>query len=106
MCPRAISEEDSTAFLIRTRMPWRVAQVEALANFRLRVRFLDGTEGTVDMNGVVHSPAAGVFAALSDADRFAQLFVEHGAVTWPDVLDLAPDAMYRAIKLSGEWVLS
>lgn len=26
-------------------------------------------------------------------------------VTWPGELDLAPDAMHRHIKESGEWVL-
>jgi hypothetical protein len=30
---------------------------------------------------------------------------EDGAVTWPGDIDLAPDAMYREIKRSGEWVL-
>ena len=34
------------------------------------------------------------------------LFVEHGAVTWPGELDLAPDAMYREIKKNGFWKLS
>ncbi len=87
-------------------MPWRVASVEALANFRLKVRFLDGTEGTVDMSRLVRSDLAGVFAALADPVRFAQAFVDHGAVTWPGEIDLAPDAMYRAIKASGEWMLS
>ena len=31
--------------------------------------------------------------------------VENGFVPWPGDLDLAPDAMCRAIKSCGEWVL-
>lgn len=76
-----------------------------LPQFRLRVRFVDGLEGTVDMSTMVLSDNAGVFAALADVERFSQAHVEHGAVTWPDELDLAPDAMYDAIKQSGEWRL-
>lgn len=106
MCAPAVPEEDFAAPVIRSRMPWRVDRVEALANFRLHVRFLDGTEGTVDVNALVHSATAGVFAPLSDPAVFAQAFVEYGAVTWPGEIDLAPDAMYAAIKGTGQWVLS
>ena len=91
---------------IRPRMPWRVVEVQTLPGYRLRVRFIDGLDGTVDMSVLVRSPHAGVFAQLADPTRFAQAFVEHGAVTWPGELDLAPDAMYAAIKKDREWVLS
>lgn len=83
---------------IQPRVPWRVAAVEALPDFRLHVQFVDGTEGTVDLTALVHSPGAGVFAALADSALFAQVFVEHGAVTWPGETDLAPDGMYAEIK--------
>ncbi len=83
---------------IQPRMPWRVVAVEALPSFRLRVRFVDGIEGTVDLTALIHSPGAGVFASLTDSALFAQVFVEHGAVTWPGEIDLAPDAMYAEIK--------
>lgn len=83
---------------IEPRIPWRVAAVEALPGFRLHVRFVDGTEGVVDLTGLIHSPGAGVFAALADPLLFAQAHIEHGAVTWPGEIDLAPDAMYAEIK--------
>jgi len=35
---------------------------------------------------------------LTDLALFEQVFVEHGAVTWPGEIDLAPDAMYRKIQ--------
>ncbi len=85
-------------------MPWRVASVRVLGGFRLRVSFLDGTEGVVDMEPLVTSPGAGVFAVLSNPEAFRQARVEVGAVTWPGDLDLAPDAMYRSIKATGGWV--
>ena len=90
---------------IQPRMPWRVAAVEALPAFRLHVRFVDGTEGTVDLNALVHSSNAGVFASLANLELFTQVYIEHGAVTWPGEIDLAPDAMYVEIKQTGTWVL-
>lgn len=87
-------------------MPWRVVSVKALPNFKLRVCFVDGLEGTVDMAARVYSKDAGVFAKLSDPAHFKQAHVELGAVTWPGEIDLAPDAMHAAIKESGEWKLN
>jgi hypothetical protein len=85
--------------------PDDVAEVTALDGFRLHVRFVDGLAGEVDMNELVHSPASGVFAELADPARFAEAYVEYGAVTWPGELDLAPDAMYAEIKKTGRWTL-
>ena len=82
-----------------------VAEVKALSGYRLQVTFADGLQGEVNMSAFVRSPAAGVFAALADPTRFAQAEVSLGAVTWPDGLDLAPDAMYEAIAQHGCWVL-
>ncbi len=86
--------------------PDDVARVEALAGFRLHVRFHDGVEGIVDLSGLVHAPDAGVFAALANPARFAKVGIEWGAVWWPGDIDLAPDAMYEAFRESGEWVLA
>lgn len=40
----------------------------------------------------------GVFERPKDPEFFAQARVVQGAVTWPGELDLAPDAMYDALK--------
>lgn len=108
MHPQSIAEKDSTVAIvpaIQSGMRWRVEHVQPLDGFRLRVRFVDGLEGVVDMSRRVVSPNAGVFAALADPVVFAQVFVEYGAVTWPGEIDLAPDAMYAEIKQCGEWRL-
>ena len=104
----ADTQEDRTAELIppvRAQAPWRVAEVEALPGFRLRVCFNDGSAGIVDMATFVKSESAGVFAALRDEDAFRQVKVRLGAVSWPGDLDLAPDAMHSALKKHGTWVL-
>ena len=83
-------------------MQWTVISVEPKAPLALAVRFTDGTEGTVRFEP---SHLDGVFAALKDPEVFKQAHVEYGTVTWPGEIDLAPDAMYREIKQTGEWVL-
>lgn len=108
MCPQSVAQKDSTAAVtppIRPRRPWRVVEARPLDGFRLHVRFVDGLEGEVDMSALVRSPTAGVFARLADPSLFAQVFVEHGAVTWPSEIDLAPDAMHAEIKKEAKWVL-
>jgi hypothetical protein len=87
------------------RVAWRVIAVEALQEFRLRVRFADGLSGVVDVSRLVHSPNAGVFSVLSDPARFAQVGLELGAVSWPGAIDLAPYAMHDAVRAKGEWRL-
>jgi hypothetical protein len=90
---------------VQPTAPWRVAHLEVLSEFRLQVRFNDGTGGTVELGDFLNSSSAGVFAALRDETAFRQARVELGAVTWPGDLDLAPDAMHREIKAYGKWVL-
>ena len=108
MRTESIASENSSAAVaeeIAPRSPWRVTEVEALPDFRLRVAFADGLTGMVDLSRLVHSPQAGVFAALADSSLFAQVTLDYGAVAWPGELDLAPDAMYAAIQKNRVWSL-
>jgi Protein of unknown function (DUF2442) len=108
MQSHADAEEDRAAELtppLRPRAPWRVAEVEVLPGFRLRVRFNDDTEGTVELAEFLNSASAGVFAALRDESLFRQARIVLGAVTWPGDLDLAPDAMHQAIREHETWIV-
>lgn len=102
---QAATQEDQSASVTPASPPWRVASVEALPGWRLHVRFNDGLEGVVEMEREVHAPDAGVFAELADPARFAAVYVDFGAVTWPGEIDLAPDAMHAEIKAHGRWML-
>ena len=86
-----------------SRMRWDIVQVEVIGELTLRVHFADGLTGPVRF---MPSHLTGVFAPLKEPAFFAQAFVDHGAVAWPGDIDLAPDAMYQAIKSRGEWVLA
>ena len=92
---------------IRHTVPWRVTSVTVLPGFRLHVTFVDGTAGEVELEPFLHRPeiGEGVFAPLRDPEVFAQARVVLGAVEWPGGPDLAPDAMYDAIREHGRWVV-
>jgi hypothetical protein len=60
------------------------------------------TEGEAHLATLIWSERAGVFASLRDETVFDQVEVQLGAVVWPGTgIDLAPDAMYDAIKVRG-----
>ena len=89
---------------VEHNVPWVVTRVRVLPKHRLFVRFVDGTEGEVDVAPLVFSRSPGVFERLRDPSEFARARVRSGVVTWPGGLDLAPDAMYDDIKATGRRV--
>lgn len=92
---------------IRHTVAWRVTSVTPLPNFRLCGAFVDGTAGEVDMGAFLSHPSIDntVFAPLRDPATFAQAQAVLGAVQWPTGADLAPDAMYDAVRERGVWIL-
>ncbi|MBF0184494.1 MAG: DUF2442 domain-containing protein [Magnetococcales bacterium] len=84
-------------------MYWDVVEAKILDHLEFAVTFADGLSGQVRL---LPSCLHGVFAPLQDPVVFRQLHITDGFVSWPGELDLAPDAMYEAIKKNGHWVLS
>lgn len=82
---------------------WRVSEVRVIEDYAVWVRFKDGLEGVVRF---LPGFFRGVFSHLNDPEKFRQVTVVGGAVTWPGELDLAPDAMHEEIKQrGGEWLV-
>jgi hypothetical protein len=75
-------------------MYWDVVEVKPEPDYRLFVRFADGSGGRVQL---APEDFTGVLAPLREPSFFERAFVDHGAVAWPGEIDLAPDAMYRQI---------
>jgi hypothetical protein len=73
----------------------KIIGFEVLDNYRIRLCFDDGVEGTVELS---HLVGQGVFAAWRDYGFFRKAFLtDQGALTWPGELDLCPDALYLEI---------
>ncbi len=74
-----------------------VAEARPTGGHRLYLRFADGVEGEVDLEGLVRWE--GLFAPLRDPSCFAQVRVDPdlGTVVWPNGADLDPDVLYAAV---------
>lgn len=84
-------------------MYWDVISATIVKHLEFTVTFADGLSGRVRM---LPSHLYGVFEKLKDPAFFNKLQVTNGFVSWPGEIDLAPDAMYEAIRRDGEWLLS
>ena len=108
MQPAEVPKSHSAAGLVpvpQPATPWRVVAVEPQREMCLRVSFIDGTAGEVRLRSFLESPqvTGTVFELLRDPQFFDRVHVELGAVAWPNGADLAPDAMYDAIRAYGYW---
>jgi len=77
--------------------PWTVKKLKVLPGHRLEVVFADGLSGVVE---IPKDGFSGMLAPLADEAFFAQAAIHEGAVTWPNGVDLAPDAMYDEVLAS------
>ena len=74
-----------------------ISDVEVVGDFRLRLRFEDGTVGDVDF---AERSWRGVFEPLADPAYFAQVRVdsEAGTIAWPNGVDMAPEPLYEQAR--------
>jgi hypothetical protein len=74
-----------------------VTRVEAVSDYRLRLRFDDGTHGIVDLESRLWGP---MFESLRDPDVFARVRVDTdaGTIVWPNGADLSPEMLYREVQ--------
>ena len=76
----------------------RIVQVKALKDYRIRLRFADGTEGTVDLSDLA---GKGVFSLWNDYRAFESVKIgDSGELRWGDDIDLCPDSLY--LRLTGK----
>ena len=86
---------------------WSIVRFEVLPKFKIEVAFADGTCGVADLGPrLSQGPLGDGFDPLCDLAFFSRVYLEHGALTWPDGIDLAPDGMYQRIRASGTSVLA
>jgi hypothetical protein len=78
-----------------------VVSVKPMGGFRLRIAFSDGTAGAHDFSSTVTRNGEMV-QPLKDPKFFARVFVELGALTWPNGYDLDPIALHDRMAEAGE----
>jgi len=78
-------------------MIW-VTGARALPDYRLHVRFSDGSEGEVDLRAFVESDPRPIVKALRDRAAFAAIQVEMDTIVWANGFDLAPEFLRERMK--------
>lgn len=76
----------------------KLLEIRPKENFRLFVRYDDGTSGDVDLSAYA---GRGVFRAWGEPGVFEKVrLAEAGHPEWPGGLDLCPDSLY--LQLTGK----
>lgn len=78
-----------------------VVSVKPLGGFRLQVGFSDGMVGVHDFSSTTARNGEMV-QPLKDPAFFARVFVELGALAWPNGYDLDPIALHDRMAAAGE----
>ena len=77
----------------------RVTSADACGDFKLHLKFNDGTSKTVDLEELLRGP---VFGPLKDPAYFGQVVLDPvcGTVVWPNGADIAPETLHglRAVE--------
>lgn len=79
----------------------KITRLEKLGGFRLRLRFSDRTEGVRDFSALVREPGP-MLEPLRDEAYFNRVFLEYGALTWPNGFDLDSIALHDRMAAAGE----
>lgn len=77
-----------------------VIGVRRLDGFRLEIEFSDGTTGVQDFRSIANRTGPMV-EPLKDPAYFARVFIEDGALTWPNGYDWDPIALHDDMKRAG-----
>lgn len=84
---------DGIAYANDSHPQIKVCGVRPLANYRLWLRFNDGTAKEFDFTPLLKEPA---FQPLQDVSVFNQVYIDFGTVAWNDgEIDIGPDYLYN-----------
>ncbi len=77
-----------------------VINIRRLGDYRLEISFSDGTAGTRDFSEV-RGQTGEMVEPLKDPAYFARVFIDDGALTWPNGYDWDPIALHDDMKAAG-----
>ncbi len=77
-----------------------VLSLRVLGDFRLEIEFSDGTVGVKHFD-FVQRKTGPMAEPLRDPAYFARVFLEDGALTWPNGYDWDPDTLHAEMKAAG-----
>lgn len=78
----------------------RVRKLSRLGDYRLKLWFSDGRAGVWDFSDLSRRDTP-LTAPFRDPSYFDRVFLEFGALTWPNGYDWAPDALHADMTAAG-----
>ena len=79
----------------------KIVDTRALDSHRLWLRFSNGKQGVHDFSEMLAEGGVMV-EPLRDPAMFRRVFLEMGALTWPNGFDLDPIALHDRMAAAGE----
>lgn len=81
-------------------MDYHVMEARYIADYRIWLRFRDGTEGEIDLKDELRGK---VFKPLRDLKEFRKFRVHPGCHTlvWPNEADFAPEFLHEQVRMSA-----
>ena len=79
----------------------KVTSIQRLGGFRLQITFNDESSGVHDFSAMVQETGS-MLDPLRDENYFALVFLEFGALTWPNGFDIAPEWLRREMSARDE----
>jgi Protein of unknown function (DUF2442) len=80
----------------------RVRTAKPLGGYRLAIEFSNDTAGERDFSFITTEKTGPMAEPLKDPTYFARVFIEDGAMTWPNGYDWDPIALHDEMKAAGE----
>ncbi|HWA22205.1 MAG TPA: DUF2442 domain-containing protein [Caulobacterales bacterium] len=77
-----------------------VRRFEIVGPYRLKLQFTDGLAGEWDFSALA-TDKRGIAADFADPAFFDKVFLEHGALTWPNSFDWSPEALHADMLAAG-----
>jgi hypothetical protein len=77
-----------------------VVSVKALDDYKLWLRFSDGSEGVENLSNLIENGGQMV-EPLRDPELFARVFISFGVPTWPNGFDLDAINLHRQMRERG-----
>lgn len=75
-----------------------VINAEHVSGHRIHLWFTDGSDGQVNLAGLLDGP---VFRPLQDVEYFARFQVSGHTLTWPNGADFAPEYLHGLLHATA-----
>lgn len=79
----------------------KIARLELMGGLKLRLTFSDGRVGVWNAQPLLSGKSTVLTTPLLNHSAFARVFIEAGALAWPNGLELSPWALYAEMNEAG-----